>query len=66
MPSCKACGADILWFKTLNGKNMPVDVKPEKRFVIVKMDNPGKIVDTYMPHWATCPDYKKFKKGGPQ
>ena len=28
MAKCKSCGADIIWIKTTNGKNMPCDLHP--------------------------------------
>ena len=28
MSKCKSCGAEIIWIKTKNGKNMPCDAKP--------------------------------------
>lgn len=54
---CKGCQADIVWIKTTNGKNMPCD--PKK--VVIVTEN-GETVSGYTPHWATCSQYKKFKK----
>lgn len=28
MSKCRSCGAEIMWIKTVNGKNMPVDAEP--------------------------------------
>ena len=53
---CKGCQADIVWIKTTNGKNMPCD--PKK--VVIVTEN-GETVSGYISHWATCPQYKKFK-----
>ena len=60
MSKCKACDAPILWVKTTKGKNMPLDAKPYK-MVVVK-NGIGELVDAYMPHWATCPHAKEFRK----
>lgn len=58
---CKSCEADILWFTTNNGKPIPVDAEPDKR-VVIGRNGKAYIVDTYVPHHATCPyadDYRK-------
>lgn len=61
---CKGCGAEIYWVKTDNGKNMPIDAQPEKRIVIQEFmgKRSGKFVDTYISHFATCPQAKRFKR----
>lgn len=75
---CKSCGAAILWLTTENGKQMPVDFKPEKRVVRYKRKLEtqaegelfptesevvvGKVVDTFMPHHATCPHADKHRR----
>jgi len=59
---CKGCCADIYWIEMNSGKYMPVDKGPEKRVVI--KDGKGFLLDTYMPHWSTCPAAEKFKKEG--
>jgi len=60
MNKCKKCGASILWVKTKNLKNMPLDAEPRK-MVQVK-EGIGEVIDVYMPHWATCPNAKEFRK----
>lgn len=62
--TCKGCGRVILWVLTDKGKMMPLDPDPEKRFVLDHNapDRVGGIYDTYMPHWATCPQAERFKK----
>lgn len=72
MPRCSACQAEIKWIETENGKNTPLDAKPEKRWVkYIIMGRKGnetrwKLVDTYMPHHATCPEVDKFRKSKPK
>ena len=39
------------------GKAMPVDADPIK---VVTSD--GRMITAYVPHWATCPKAKEFKK----
>lgn len=46
---------------------MLLDAKPEKRVVIEYPSGDrskpiGKVVDTYMSHFSTCPDADKFRK----
>lgn len=70
MANCKACKAEIVWIKTDTGKNMPLDAEPEKMYVrfdveVVGRTVPGwKMVNAYRPHWGTCPQADKFRKGG--
>ena len=64
MPKCRSCNADIIWLTTENEKLMPVDAKSEKR--VVRFNRNGqpiaKVVDTFTPHFATCPDADKHRK----
>ena len=71
---CSSCNAEILWVKSSQGKRMPLDAKPEKRIMLVhhvnveKGDyNEGRVIDTYLSHFATCPDsaeqHRKPKDG---
>lgn len=57
MPKCKGCQAEIIWITTIKGKQMPCDA--EKTTVIT---DDGKTITGHIPHWATCPVYKTFKK----
>ena len=57
MSKCKGCQAEIIWIKTTNGKAMPCN--PEKVTIITEK---GETISGYIPHWATCPQYKKFKE----
>ena len=71
MPTCKGCNAEIEWFETMRGKKVPVDAKPENRYVLRPQVNQRgdtyghvvELVNTYMPHHATCPEVEKFRKG---
>lgn len=62
---CSKCPARILWAKTVNGKMMPLDAKPEKRYS-VRQDQNGEwvaeAVAVYTPHWSTCPKADEFRK----
>ncbi len=65
------------WIKTPSGGNMIVDI-PARQIVEPKMGeiiildngvtqrNPTVGMVGYTPHWGTCPDVKKFRKGGPE
>lgn len=54
---CKRCGADIRFITTKNGKQMPVDDK-----LITIITEQGRIFRGYVPHFATCPYVKDFRK----
>ena len=58
MSKCKGCGAEIVWIKTTAGKAMPCDLN--KMTIVTES---GETVTGYIPHWATCPAAKSFKKG---
>jgi hypothetical protein len=66
MANCKSCQAPIIWVKTSSGKNMPVDEKPESRFIL---DGRGEgntpyatMIKAYVSHFATCPNADKHRK----
>jgi len=46
---CKGCGDPIMWFKTPNGKSIPMN--PMER---------GSDVAT--PHWSSCVEADSFRK----
>jgi len=46
MTKCKGCGADIIFGITLHGKKVPLNAKPEKRYVAQK----GMLSDCERPH----------------
>jgi len=78
MSKCKACGAEIIWIKTPNGKPMPCDAQkiPYKLdihngdLVLVRPD--GRIARGtldlesdeygYESHFANCPAASSFRR----
>lgn len=60
MTKCKSCGAEIIWTTSPKGKAMPLDAKPEKRILLrerIDGHEPTAIIcDTYVSHFATCPN----------
>jgi hypothetical protein len=53
---CSSCRAQIIWFKTEAGKNMPVDadtVEPEDE----ELD-----LTRHKSHFATCPNANQHRK----
>lgn len=53
---CKGCNAKIIWFKTDQGKNMPVDADT------VEPDDDELDLDRHVSHFATCPKSNEFRK----
>lgn len=61
---CRSCGAEIVWLKTVNGKNIPVDAEtvadgdtvfdPKRRTIF---DFVG-----HVTHFETCPDRDKWRR----
>lgn len=73
MPKCKACGKEILFIKTENGKKMPVDaemttiVRQDGRVqkgikLNVIINENMEVVAGYTPHWSTCSSPDEFRK----
>ena len=63
MPKCKGCDAEIIWIKTANGKNMPIDAKERTFYINWDSDKfSTQAIKGNQPHWATCPKAKDFKK----
>ena len=63
---CSGCGAPIRWAETEAGRKMPLDERPEKRAVSEPAPDGRqvvRIVDTWTPHWGTCPVADTFKRG---
>ena len=60
--TCRSCGAEILWVKTANGKNMPVDYDSEIEYLW----NDGTSVEfdagLMTSHFATCPEADRHRK----
>jgi hypothetical protein len=70
--TCRSCGAEILWCRTVNNKSIPVDAKPVEYggnivirdgvAITLKRDEPSEAGEKrYRSHFATCPDAKKFR-----
>ena len=74
---CRSCGVEVVWVKTKNGKNMPVDIpkwdlqKPENMYGL----NPATETmhdavttaveynaDYMVSHFATCPKAGEHRK----
>jgi hypothetical protein len=79
MATCSGCDAEIVWALTAKDKRVPLDAKPEKRYVlapvlarddfgfiaaVIHHDERAQLVDTFMPHHATCPNVDEFRRGG--
>lgn len=60
---CKSCGAAVLFVRTAGGKSMPVDAKPEKRIVLGSRTQVAHVLDTYVSHFATCPNADQHRRG---
>ena len=52
--NCNDCGERILWVLTVNGKRMPLDYHPERRFVIDGATMVARDRNTYVCHFNTC------------
>lgn len=74
MSTCRSCGAEILWARTSGGKRVPLDAKPERRYAVVGYNLPLEeapssdapvvaLTDTYVTHFATCPDADSWRRG---
>lgn len=69
---CRSCGAPLIWGVTAQGKRMPVDAMPQKR-ITLEPARPGhedlpplaEVVDTYVSHFATCPNADQHRKKAP-
>lgn len=65
MSLCKTCKAKIIWVKMESGSKMPVNPNPEKRVVKYRRGDRviAKVVDSYQPHWVTCPNATDHRGG---
>lgn len=52
--TCKDCGARVLWVGTQNGRRMPLDHHPERRFVIDSATMIARERNAYVCHLNTC------------
>lgn len=72
MPTCKTCGAKIVWVETEAGKSIPLDaekvlggnVEVEGGLVggIARVVKPEPDVLRYVSHFATCPHARAHRK----
>jgi hypothetical protein len=57
---CRSCQRMIVWLKTVNGKNIPID------FDTCPVDHPdefdAKDRGELVCHWETCPDADKHRR----
>jgi hypothetical protein len=67
---CRSCSAEIIWAETVNGKKIPLDAKPERRFVTKghrthngQINTLVEIVETYQTHFASCAYAAQHRKG---
>jgi hypothetical protein len=68
MPTCKSCGAQIIWVKMISGKKMPLNMEPKKRIVLQINENTleqeGNVKDVFVSHFETCAHADQHRKGG--
>lgn len=62
--TCRGCGKPIVWGKTADGKNIPLDPKPPC-YRVVDADDPDKVEverdeNVLVSHFATCPKADQF------
>lgn len=74
---CKSCTARIIWAQTERGRNQPVDAEPDPAGNLRLEARPGRPplatvvsprlrfgLKLRLPHHATCPDGRRWKRGG--
>ncbi len=69
---CMGCNKDILWIKTISGKQMPCDPElitatgAEDKLILVTPEGYTKFrpkagITGYQSHWSSCPNAGLFK-----
>jgi hypothetical protein len=58
---CRSCQAEVVWLKTRNGKNVPVDVTSFDP-VEFELDPPEFDPKLHVAHFATCPQAAEHRK----
>jgi hypothetical protein len=53
---CRSCNAKIIWFKTKDWRNMPVDADT------VEANDTELDLERHVSHFATCPNADKHRK----
>jgi hypothetical protein len=71
-PTCRSCGARVLWVETVNGKRMPLDELPNPagKFLLDESKNPplaifaplGADGARFISHFATCPSAEQHRR----
>lgn len=60
---CSSCGKKIVWIKDhKSGSSIPLDAKPELRYVTDIDQTRGELLKTYTSHFATCPNAAQHRK----
>ena len=72
---CRACGAEVYWAMSANGRKMPVDAAVnDKGNILMQIDSEGNLRfitvrgtanlkrNRYTSHFATCPYAAAFRK----
>lgn len=54
--NCRSCGAQIVWFKTAQGKNIPVNAET------VEPGDEQLELPRHISHFATCPHAKTWRQ----
>ena len=75
MSTCRSCNAKIIWAKTLAGKAIPIDAKPQpagnihlnRGVAIYLTDEEQKILREegttfHVAHFATCPNAAQHRR----
>lgn len=66
MATFRACGAEIVFARTPQGKNMPLDAGSKTMFVVeggAGTPVTCKPIQVRTPHWATCTSPDEFRRG---
>lgn len=71
MSACRSCGAEIVWKYTENRKRIPLDAEPNPNGNVYFRHGKAVVLGAgefpvgttrYMPHHATCPQGKEWKR----
>lgn len=66
--TCRSCSARVRWVRTKAGKPMPLDPEPNEagnvtldEAGVATVHSPQSDAEgvRYMPHFATCPNYRR-------
>jgi hypothetical protein len=57
MITCRGCGQEIRFEKTVRGKLMPCDPQ-----IVTTLNLDGEIRTGYIPHFVTCSESGRFRK----